>query len=212
MTDSGCLRRAIRPLSVFAGVMATHLAWVALVAEPCLASTGCQGTCCPGGASGWDDYLRSGGYWTGYTYALAAAFAVVAFRDFRERRLRSAGTALVGGVTLSGFLAVAGCFLVGCCGSPMLGVYLSLFGAGFIPFAKPLVAGITTILIAFFYFRMKRSSRTSMAAGASCPDTACGCGPGTLVAASSPSALPELAAQAAAGANRVAHKPSSAVR
>ena len=64
-----------------------------------------------------------------------------------------------GGVTFSGFMAVAGCFLVGCCGSPMLGVYLSLFGAAFLPFAKPLVAGISTLLIMGSYLWLRRMSQ-----------------------------------------------------
>ena len=38
----------------------------------------------------------------------------------------------MGGITLSGFLAVAGCYLLGCCGSPMLAVYMSLFGVSFL--------------------------------------------------------------------------------
>ena len=58
-------------------------------------------------------------------------------------------------------MAVAGCFLVGCCGSPMLGVYLSLFGAAFLPFAKPLAAGLSTLLILGSYWWMRRQSHGS---------------------------------------------------
>jgi len=47
---------------------------------------------------------------------------------FRQERTVTAGAA-GGGVTLLGALMAGGCFLIGCCGSPMLAVYLSLFGA-----------------------------------------------------------------------------------
>jgi hypothetical protein len=59
------------------------------------------------------------------------------------------------------FLALAGCFLVGCCGSPMLVVYLSLFGAWFLPLAKPLVAVVTTISIAAAWWWMRRKQALS---------------------------------------------------
>ena len=145
------VRRTGLPLAVFVTVVAIHFVWLGATAQPCdVQNPG--GTLDPASeATWWDRYVRTGGYWTGYTYALSLGFASIAFRNYRERRFCSGGAAVVGGVTLSGFLAFAGCFLVGCCGSPMLGVYLSLFGAGFLPFAKPLVAGITTVMISFFY-------------------------------------------------------------
>ena len=48
---------------------------------------------------------------------------------------------------LTGILYIGGCFLLGCCGSPMLAVYLSLFGSSFLGFTKPLVATITTVSV-----------------------------------------------------------------
>jgi hypothetical protein len=41
----------------------------------------------------------------------------------------------------------------------MLGVYLSLFGAAFLPFAKPLAAGICTLLILGSYFWLRRMTQ-----------------------------------------------------
>jgi hypothetical protein len=108
------------------------------------------------GASSWlNRYLETQGYWLGYSYALSLAFAAAALRRYREERFCSAKTLAFGGVTLSGFLALAGCFLVGCCGSPMLVVYLSLFGAGFLHLAKPLVAVVTTLSIIGAWWWMK---------------------------------------------------------
>ena len=46
--------------------------------------------------------------------------------------------------------------MLGCCGSPMLAVYLSLFGAAFLPWAKPLIALLTTVtLFAAWRFSLK---------------------------------------------------------
>jgi len=92
-------------------------------------------------------YLDTESYWLGYSYAASLAFATAAFLKYRRERHCAARNLAIGGVTLSGFLGVAACFLVGCCGSPMLVVYLSLFGAGFLPFAKPAVAGLTTLML-----------------------------------------------------------------
>lgn len=74
--------------------------------------------------SAWARYVGQGDYWFGYSYALAAAFTVFALAlTIRQRRQAAQG--IVGGVTMLGVLYGAGCFLIGCCGSPMLAVYLS---------------------------------------------------------------------------------------
>lgn len=110
-------------------------------------------------------YTESGSYWMGYSYAVSLAFASVALRRFRERRLFGAGKVALGGATLSGVAAAAGCFLAGCCGSPMLGVYLSLFGASFLPWTKPLVAVVSTATIGASYWWMVRRERKCCCAG-----------------------------------------------
>jgi hypothetical protein len=81
----------------------------------------------------------------------------------------------LGGLTLTGFLAVAGCFLVGCCGSPMLVVYLNLFGAGFLPLAKPLVAVVTTLAIigAWWWMKRRKPSPDPAPAASSCNKGCC---------------------------------------
>lgn len=92
-------------------------------------------------------YLVRGDQWFGYSYGLAAAFTVFAI-SLTVRQRRRAAQGVLGGVTLLGVLYGAGCFLIGCCGSPMLAVYLSLFGASIVGLLKPLVALITTISVA----------------------------------------------------------------
>ena len=100
-------------------------------------------------------YITGGSYWLGYSYALSLSFAAFALSRYLQNRQRSAGKLALSGFGLSGFLSVAGCFLIGCCGSPVLGVYMSLFGASFLPFAKPLVAVVTTGFIAYAWWRLR---------------------------------------------------------
>jgi hypothetical protein len=109
-------------------------------------------------ASAWARYAERQDFYLGYSYALAAAFTVFAvFLNVQQRRRQVGG--ILGGVTLIGGLYAAGCFLIGCCGSPMLVVYLSLFGASFLGFIKPIVAGITTLSIALASLYIIRRSR-----------------------------------------------------
>jgi hypothetical protein len=67
-------------------------------------------------------------------------------------------------------LAVAGCFLPGCCGSPMLPIYLSLLGPWFLPWAKPLSAILTalSILLGIWWIRRKTAQ-------VPCADPQCAC-------------------------------------
>ncbi len=149
-------RRFLLPLAVFLGVAAVHFIWSGLFPEVNPAQA--RWASLPGAAaSSWlNHYLETRSYWLGYSYALSLAFATAALRRYREKRYCSAKTMALGGVTLAGFLGLAGCFLVGCCGSPMLVIYLSLFGAWFLPLAKPLVAVITTFSIIGAWWWMKR--------------------------------------------------------
>ncbi len=151
-------QRFLLPLAVFLGVAAAHYLWSGLFPEvdPVQARwASLQGT-----EPSWlSRYLETQGYWLGYSYALSLAFAAAALRLYREERYCSAKSLALGGLTFSGFLALAGCFLAGCCGSPMLVVYLSLFGAWFLPLAKPLAAVITTISIIGAWWWMKRRYR-----------------------------------------------------
>jgi hypothetical protein len=153
------LRRFLLPLGVFLGVAAAHFVWSGLFPEldPAQARWAFLHEV---GASSWlIRYLETQGYWLGYSYALSLAFVTAALHLYREERFCSARTLAFGGVTLSGFLALAACFLVGCCGSPMLVIYLSLFGAWFLPLAKPLVAVATTLSIIGAWWWMQRRHR-----------------------------------------------------
>ncbi len=77
----------------------------------------------------WQSYMISQDYFVSFSYALSASFAVWATARFVYFRRRAAAVGAVGGVSLVTLLAAAGCFLIGCCGSPMLPIYVSLFGS-----------------------------------------------------------------------------------
>ena len=105
----------------------------------------------------WFSYFTRQDFFMGFSYALAGAFTVYALLKFSEsKKICAAG--VIGGVTLIGVLNLAGCFLLGCCGSPMLAVYLSLFGSSFLGFTKPLVAAITTTSVILGYIWLEKKS------------------------------------------------------
>lgn len=104
-------------------------------------------------------YANAGDYWIGASYALAGAFGVWCFRRILIMR-RQALAASAGGLTLSGILWAGVCFLTGCCGSPMLPIYLGLFGPRFMSVTKPLTFGITLLSIVVGYaWMLKRAQK-----------------------------------------------------
>ncbi len=155
MSASRNLRAAALPAAVFLAVAAAHFAWLGAFPE----ADPEQGrwVLLPPQESWGARYLESGAYWLGYSYGLASAFAAAAVERFLRERSCASRRMAVGGVTFTGALAVAGCFLVGCCGSPMLAVWLGLFGAAFLPFAKPLVAAATTLTVGIGWWLMARA-------------------------------------------------------
>lgn len=182
--------RALLPLSVFAMAFAGHFIWFALWGgTPSGAASGCAScdTACAAPQPIGNQYIGTQSYLLGYSIALPLAFAAFAIRQFFEHRAQAAAKgAAVGGLSLSALLGFAGCWMTGCCGSPMLGVYISLLGAGFLPFAKPLVAGVTTLSIAGSFWWLKRSASKQLcsntASSASCCEPGTQCGPAASTA------------------------------
>ncbi len=148
-------------VAAFAAVLAFHVFWVTQFPEIDPAQRKWMADPSATHVDWASAYITGGSYWLGYSYALSSGFAAFAVIRYLQNRQRSAGKLALGGVGFSGFLSVAGCFLIGCCGSPMLGVYLSLFGASFLPFAKPLVAAVTTVFIVLSWFWLRRKSKCS---------------------------------------------------
>jgi hypothetical protein len=99
-------------------------------------------------------YYGSGGLWLGYCYGVAAGFAAFAALSFLAHRTR--GLAAAGGLTFSGALAAAACFLTGCCGSPMLAIWVGLLGAAAAPWLGPAAALLTTVSVIVAGRRMIR--------------------------------------------------------
>ena len=105
-------------------------------------------------------YFGQEGYMLGISYALAVTFTIYALLKFFE--FRKAGiSGIVGGVTLTGILYVGGCFFLGCCGSPMLAIYLGLFGTSFLGFTKPLILTITVISVSIGYVWIEKKTQIS---------------------------------------------------
>ena len=114
-------------------------------------------------------YFKQQDYFLGFSYALAGAFTIYAFVKFFESRnvkdlegrvLRSGVAGVLGGVTLTGILYFGGCFLLGCCGSPMLAVYLSLFGSSFLGFTKPLTLILTMMSVGIGYLWLEKKTNS----------------------------------------------------
>lgn len=164
------LQRLLIPAGVFVIVFIAHYIWLGLFPEHNAAQNLWESV-----NTDWlQTYFASQNYWLGFSYALSLAFATYAILRYREERLSRTRNLAVGGVSFTGFLAVAGCFLLGCCGSPMLAVYISLFGTAFlpfIPFMKPLVALVTVVSISLALVWMTRRNRSAV----NCECGECGC-------------------------------------
>ncbi len=109
-------------------------------------------------------YVESGQYLIGLSYAIAFGFTIYALARLIESQGRGF-VGLLGGVTLTGILYFAGCFLLGCCGSPMLAVYIALFGSSFAGLAKPLTFLLTLCSVGVGYFWMERNYRSKIVDG-----------------------------------------------
>lgn len=166
------IARAALPVAAFALIGAAHVAWHAFFPEQDPA----QDRWAPVATIDWRDlYLRGQWYWLAYAYGISGAFASVALRQWWERRQRRAGGLALGSTAASGLFAAASCWLMGCCGSPMLGVYLALLGPAFLPFAKPAVAALTTVSIGVGLWWLGRAeARPAECAGP------CACAPSPL--------------------------------
>lgn len=158
--------RLILCLLVFLGVFSAHLGYKAWQEQRIAARwVTIESSSRP---SAWARYVERQDYWLGYSYALVAAFTAFAFFRTLEHRRREA-RGVLSGITLLGVLYGVGCFLIGCCGSPMLGVYLSIFGASILGALKPIVAGITTLSVVLSGVYLVRRSRQA------CCSPATGC-------------------------------------
>ncbi len=144
-------KKAIYPVAAFLAVFLLHGAYIIWNAAKWASI---------GNDSLLSRYLSNQDYFMGLSYGLAASFTVYSFMRFTGRQRGGLGGA-IGGLTITGILYFGGCFLLGCCGSPMLAVYLSLFGSSYAGFTKPLVLIITMLSIGLSWLWMKRKMRSN---------------------------------------------------
>lgn len=167
----GILSAAPDPLSVFLLVLVGHALYVRhLAAAPAdgWAAIGIT----EGGFLGLGPYFAGQDYFVGFSYALGAAFATWAISQFVRQRRAATATGALGSVSLVSILVASGCFLIGCCGSPMLAVYLAIFGAKAASAGKPLMAAITLLSIGGGYLYLSRHMKQSGRIDC-CVDPAC---------------------------------------
>jgi len=110
-------------------------------------------------------FVAGDGVWLGASYALSAAFTVYAFMILRENRKRAVA-GMTGGLVATGGLYMFGCYALGCCGSPMLPIWLGLFGAKGAHLGGPVVFAFTLASMAVGFFLLRRKS--GCACGESC--------------------------------------------
>lgn len=122
----------------------------------------------PGIAERLRVYVRQKQVFMGYSYALSAGFMTLVLCTLLGRRKGATVAASAGGATLGAIFAALGCFFSGCCGSPMLAVYVSLFGASVAGFTEPLVAVITTAMVLGSYWWMAKRGAARCAPGDNC--------------------------------------------
>ena len=147
--------RGLLPALVFLAVFVAHALYSGFFAAS--APSGWADfdiTASAAGPLGLWAYWREQDYFLGFSYALGAAFATWALSrciSSSQGRGVAAGAA-VGSITLVGIVMAAGCFLIGCCGSPMLAIYLGLFGAKVLGLGKPLTALIALVSVSCGYW------------------------------------------------------------
>lgn len=135
--------KKIIPLGTFIAAFMLHLLYFKLT----------EGTC--GSIFWFQKYVKEQEYYLGISYALSFAFMAFAFLKYKENRTNALKAAAGGGL-----LAVVlwlSCFLFGCCGSPMLLVYLNLIGLSSFRIPKIVLLLMTIVFISIGYFCFIRS-------------------------------------------------------
>jgi hypothetical protein len=155
------IQPAIVPAAVFLATLSTHYLFLRFFPESAAAQSQWQSD--PALPLTLTRYIENGDHWLGMSYGIMLAFTVTAFRAYRQNRMCEGGALALGGITLTGAFATLGCFLLGCCGSPMLAVYLSFFGASFLSLAKPMIFLMTTLsVIAGWLWLRHRARRATL--------------------------------------------------
>ncbi|GBC95664.1 hypothetical protein HRbin16_01456 [bacterium HR16] len=163
------MSRFLPPL-VFIFVISAHAAYWSRIKEQLICIVDEQGKCIEDrvvytasaslSREGFKHYIERQDFFLGISYALALAFVVYALMQWR-RNCKQAIAGATLGTGLASALWAGACFLVGCCGSPMLGVWLGLFGAKALGMTKPLIATATLLSVGCGYFCLRRNGCSS---------------------------------------------------
>ncbi len=89
---------------------------------------------------------------------MSAAFTAYALLRFRENR-RKAAAGAVGGLAAMGALYAVGCFAIGCCGSPMLPIYLGVLGGTIAGIGGPVMFGLTVLSVGIGVVVLRNKAR-----------------------------------------------------
>jgi len=119
------------------------------------------------GSTPWlQKYIKEQEHFLGISYALSFAFMAFAFLKFKENRKDALKAAIGGGLfaVILWFL----CFLLGCCGSPMLIVYLNMIGLSKFKVPKLVLLIMTVIFIGIGYSWLIRKSPKGCCNGKPC--------------------------------------------
>lgn len=124
-----------------------------------------EGNC--GGVGWFQKYINDQEYFLSISYALSFAFMAFAFLQYKENKKNSLKAAAGGG--LIAVVLWFSCFLFGCCGSPMLIVYLNLIGLSSFRIPKLALLAMTIVFIAIGCIWLVRS-KGKYCYGNSCKD------------------------------------------
>jgi len=147
--------RKVLPVTTGLIVFGAHVAWYVLFPEP---NDSGWGNVVPSFSDSMQTYVACGACWLGASYAISAAFTAYALLIFRENR-RKAAAGAVGGLAAMGALYAVGCFAIGCCGSPMLPIYLSLLGGKVAGIGGPVMFGLTLLSVGIGFKILGRKAR-----------------------------------------------------
>jgi hypothetical protein len=147
--------RKVLPVTTGLIGFGAHVAWYVLFPEP---NASGWGNVVPSFSDSMQTYIASGAYWLGASYAMSAAFTAYALLIFRENR-RKAAAGAVGGLAAMGALYTVGCFAIGCCGSPMLPIYLGLLGGKVAGIGGPILFGLTLLSVGIGFKILGRKAR-----------------------------------------------------
>lgn len=135
-------------IAVFVGTIALHLIY----------SVNPRGSGC-GPHPTVLSYITSGDVFLGFSLAVGALFTYCCLHRLFYTRSKAAAAGAVSGTAAVAGVAAAGCFLTGCCGSPMLIVYASIIGIQGFEIPKWAIAFVTVISASLGWWWLKRMDK-----------------------------------------------------